>query len=236
MLNNKKVFYGIIAGVVLVGGVGVMALGNAAKKPTAVTAKDSKTTSVSKASSTKNIVSELESKLNAEVTAQTNVAELEQQLASITDTTKRTELAQKLEEVKKQQVVKAEETTTSIVVAHQDQPKDERSQPVTPVEQPKPADVTVVETTKRQTQPQTQPRPVETTTTTRQTTRQTTQATTTTKHIIIGGMGNSGRTFKTMEEAEDWADVEMLKVGRGYVILPIVYSDYSEVYTVDWYR
>lgn len=233
MLNNKKVFYGIIAGVVLVGGVGVMALGNAAKKPTAVTEKDSKTTSVSKASSTKNVVSELESKLNAEVTAQTNVAELEQQLASITDTTKRTELAQKLEEVKKQQVVKAEETTTIPVVVHHDQPKDERSQPITPVEQPKPADVTVVETTQRQTQP----RPVETTTTTRQTTRQTTQ-TTTTRKTRITPLGNSGMEFATMEEAEDWADNHpKYKNGEsGYYVFTIFYSDYSQTYSVSWSR
>lgn len=228
-MKNKKVLYGIMAGVLLVGGVGVMAMLNQPKTNTVV-ANQTTTTSVAgktQETTTVNVaVSELESRLNTEVTAETNVAELEQQLTTVADEKTRETLAKKLAEVKQQHAVKVEEKAKG----EQSQPtavvkSDETSQPVQPTPstpQPQPAPA-----------PQPTPQPVQTTT--RQTTKQMTQSTTK-KHIIMGGLGNSGREFKSFDEALNWGYSEQRKTKLGFDILPIVYSDGSETFTVHWGR
>lgn len=228
-MKNKKVLYGIMAGVLLVGGVGVMAMLNQPKTNTVVANQTTTSSMASKAQETTMVnvaVSELESRLNAEVTAETNVAELEQQLTTVADEKTRETLAKKLAEVKQQHAVKVEEKAKG----EQSQPtavvkSDETSQPVQPTPstpQPQPAPA-----------PQPTPQPVQTTT--RQTTKQTTQATT--KKTRISALGNSGKEFATMDEAEDWADgLPSFPDGKhGYWILPVFYSDSSQTYTIDWY-
>lgn len=211
----------------LVGGVGITATLNQSNKKTVETSKTVTSNVVTTTQSTtgNGVVSELESRLNAEVTAETNVAELEQQLTTVTDDKTREALSKKLVEVKQQHAVKVEEKAkvehaqptpppSTVVKA------DEASQPV----QPAPS------TPKKQVTPA--PQPVETTTT-----RQTTQQTTTqapTQKTRISPLGNSGKEFATMDEAEDWADKEQLKVKKGYIIDVVFYSDYSQTYTVEW--
>lgn len=240
-MKNKKVLYGIIAGVLLVGGVGVTATLNRSNKKTVATSKTVTSNVVTTTQSTtgNGVVSELESRLNTEVTAETNVAELEQQLTTVTDDKTREALSKKLVEVKQQHAVKVEEKAKVEHAQPTPQPStvvkaDEVSQPVQPAPSTPQPQVTPA------------PQPVETTTT-RQTTQQTQgipvveppkRTSNSSKTIIIGGMGNSGREFSTMEEAEDWADNHPnYKNGEyGYMILPIVYSDYSQTYTVEWGR
>lgn len=232
MMKNKKVLYGLVVGAVLLGGVGTFAVLNQPKQPTVATSETITSSVVvsSQGSTTVNVaVSELSSKLNNEVTAETNVAELEQQLATITDEKVREELAKKLDDVKKQHAVKVEE-----------KPKDEQPQSTTVVK----ADEVSQPVQSVPSTPQTTQRPAETTT--RQTIQEMTsqvigyvtappkRTASSSKTIVIGGMGNSGREFSTWEEAHAWAYKEQPKIQLGYSILPIVYSDDTQTYTIEW--
>lgn len=62
--------------------------------------------------------------------------------------------------------------------------------------------------------------------------------------IVAGEVGNSGKVFASHDEAYDWADAEIFNpdstwVAQGYtgfVVSPIIYSDGSQKYTVDFYK
>lgn len=205
--------YGLVTGIVLLGGGLVLAMGGSGK---------------------------------VEPVSQGTSALVQEGVVTTVSTTKDSDVVK--DEKPQESTSKVEETTTTVQVSESvtEKPADEVSQTVvvTPTEtttqgnNPQPRQ----ETQRQQTTSEAQP--VETTTT-RQTTQkqtqapvQTTRAKKATKTIIIGDMGNSGKEFKTMEEAEDWADARIGKpgYGKGYFISPIVYSDDTQTYTVEWRR
>lgn len=217
MMKNKKMIYGLVTGIVLLGGGLVLAMGGSGK---------------------------------VEPVSQETSALVQEGVVTTVSTTKDSDVVK--DEKPQESTSKVEETTTTVQVSESvtEKPADEKSQTVvvTPTEtttqgnhsQPRQEIATTVQQTTQKPTPVTQP----VVTTTRQTTQkqtqapiQTTRAKKATKTIIIGGMGNSGKEFKTMEEAHAWAYPKMGKqgYGKGYFVLPIVYSDDTQTYTVDWY-
>ncbi|MBD9940681.1 LysM peptidoglycan-binding domain-containing protein [Enterococcus faecium] len=58
--------------------------------------------------------------------------------------------------------------------------------------------------------------------------------------IVAGKVGNSGMIFITENEAYDWADQQTsdhnsVWFNKGFVVSPIIYSDDSQKYTIDFY-
>lgn len=58
--------------------------------------------------------------------------------------------------------------------------------------------------------------------------------------IVAGKVGNSGMIFVTENEAYDWADQQTsdhnsVWFNKGFVVSPIIYSDDSQKYTIDFY-
>ncbi|MGS6445966.1 LysM peptidoglycan-binding domain-containing protein [Enterococcus hirae] len=58
--------------------------------------------------------------------------------------------------------------------------------------------------------------------------------------ITAGKVGNSGMVFSTHDEAYDWADKQTsdhssVWFNKGFVVSPIIYSDSSQKYTIDFY-
>ncbi|MBF0780680.1 MULTISPECIES: hypothetical protein [unclassified Granulicatella] len=187
--------------------------------------------------------SKVESMLAVEVSADTNVAEIEKEIDAIENQQDKVKLQEKLAEVKEQvkkkqqehQATQLAQATTQAKENHNSAPRqDETSQPVV---QSKPTYTqrSTQTPTPVQTQAvvQTTQAPVTTTVQTTQKPVETTQATTQ-KHRI-GSLGNSGMEFATMEEAEKWAESKRREMKKGYWIDVVVYSDGTVTYTIDWH-
>ncbi|MBF0780603.1 MULTISPECIES: hypothetical protein [unclassified Granulicatella] len=175
--------------------------------------------------------SKVESMLAVEVSADTNVAEIEKEIDAIENQQDKVKLQEKLAEVKEQVKKKQQEhqatqhaqATTQVKENHSSAPRqDETSQPVAHAQRTTQAPTPV----QTQAVVQTTQAPV---TTTVQTTQMTTQ-----RHIVMGGMGNSGREFTSFDNANNWAYDKQSEIERGYHVLPIVYSDGTTTYTVEW--
>lgn len=208
-MKNKKMIYGLVTGIVLLGGGLVLAMGGSGK---------------------------------VEPVSQGTSALVQEGVVTTVSTTKDSDVVK--DEKPQESTSKVEETTTTTALTERVKPADEVSQTVvvTPTEtttqgnhsQPRQEIATTVQQTTQKPTPVTQP----VVTTTRQTTQKQTQApvqTTRAKKVTrITPLGNSGKEFKTMDEAEDWADKEQLKVRRGYYIFPVFYSDDSQMFSVQW--
>ncbi|MBS4762377.1 hypothetical protein KG089_06665 [Carnobacteriaceae bacterium zg-ZUI252] len=219
----------------------------------AVTKKEIMTTTQSTTKQKTNaVVSELENKLSNEVTAETNVAELESKLSQVTDEKVRNDLSQRINVLKEQVAVKVEEKKQSETQAQPTVQNTVQKSVVAdeqPAPKPQPTDTPSPASKSTQQPVQTQ-RPVVTTQRTTQKVVATTQNPPTLTVIDVEGepipagvyritpLGNSGMEFRTEKEAYDWGDERLGKIeGKtGYWTEPVFYSDGNVYrYTVDWY-
>ncbi|QTU82972.1 hypothetical protein J7S27_00155 [Carnobacteriaceae bacterium zg-C25] len=178
------------------------------------------------------VVSELESKLSNEVTAETNVAELEEKLSQVTDEKARNDLSQRINVLKEQVAVKVEEKKQSETQAQPTVQNTAQKSVVAdeqPAPKPQPTD-TPSPASKSTQQPVQAQRPVVTTQKVVTTTQQTTQ-----KPYRVTPLGNSGMEFKTEEEAFNWAWQKYLKEPKPYFTFALFDSD-GDVYgySVEW--
>lgn len=55
------------------------------------------------------------------------------------------------------------------------------------------------------------------------------------KTIVMGGIGDSGREFATYEEAYAWGQLQLETTSKSrFAVMPVVYSDDTITYTVDF--
>ncbi|MBF0781090.1 MULTISPECIES: hypothetical protein [unclassified Granulicatella] len=174
--------------------------------------------------------SKVESLLAVEVSADTNVAEIEKEIDAIENQQDKVKLQEKLAEVKEQVKKKQQEhqatqhaqATTQVKENHSSAPRqDETSQPVGHAQRATQAPTPV----QTQAVVQTTQAPV---TTTVQTTQMTTQK------YRLNSLGNSGMEFATMEEAGAWAESKQMEIEKAYIVHAVIYSDDSVTYTVHW--
>ncbi|MBF0779750.1 MULTISPECIES: hypothetical protein [unclassified Granulicatella] len=179
--------------------------------------------------------SKVESMLAVEVSADTNVAEIEKEIDAIGNQQDKVKLQEKLAEVKEQVKKKQQEhqatqhaqATTQVKENHSSAPRqDETSQPVV---QSKPTHTQ--RSTQAPTPVQTQA-VVQTTQAPVTTTVQTTQATT--QKYRLNSLGNSGMEFATYDEAMEWGYEEQINVKKPYLVIQVVYSDGSSTFSVHW--